>query len=80
MSLLVGGVLLLLASLLFVVVAPAVDCPECNGGRSAIFTLQDASPNTVTAGCPTCDGKSRVTLIQKWKYRKAEEARTAADP
>jgi hypothetical protein len=75
LTLLVVGVLVLLGALLFVVVAPSLECPECKGGRHAVFTLNEKAPGTAILGCPTCNDRHRVTLIQKWKYQKAEETR-----
>ncbi|HLY09611.1 MAG TPA: hypothetical protein VKW04_09935 [Planctomycetota bacterium] len=74
MTVLVGGILLLLGALLFVQLAPALECPDCQGGARGIFTL-DGPGDHVSPGCPTCNGRTRVTLLQKWKYKKAEEAR-----
>jgi hypothetical protein len=71
----VAGLLFLAAGFVAVQVAPVLECPECNGGRAAIFTLSGQSPGTAVAGCPTCNDLHRVTLIRKWKYEKAQELR-----
>ena len=75
MTSLVGGILLPLFAFLFLLLAPALDCPECKGGTVGVFTLEETPNGSIVGGCPTCGGKGKVTLVKLWKFRRDDDPR-----
>jgi len=72
-SIWVSGALLFVLMAALVLWAPLLTCPACSGVGS--ITVMASHPEAmgsarsagslVELGCPTCEGKTRVTLLQR---------------